>query len=218
MPLQFHPEPPASAPKPVVTWTLRGLGLVGIAVVSGLVWWYVTSDGPQVSSPPPSPTPQVTGEFNFVAHAKVSSPRVETNCASHAYGKVQEFLNENQCQRLTRGLYTTKTTDGRRVYTSVAVVRMPTIEDAKKLKATVDANATGNVNDLIKEKVVTVPNLSSLSKDGEYASSLQDRDVIIVESDFDPENKGAAKPTESDEQLLKRISTDAIRLGELIKS
>jgi hypothetical protein len=215
-PIRFHPEPPDNSRHSVLTWVVRGLGLVGVAVVSGLVWWYVSDDTPPASGPPPSTEPQVTGEFAFTAHPDVPMPRKETNCAAFAYDDVKKFLADNKCQRLTRALYTTTTKDKRTVYTSVVVVRMPTSDDARQLQKMTDLEGTGNVNDLIKDGVVKVPNLKSLAAGDGYHSVVQDRDVIIVESDFDPVSK--SERTKANEELLDRISRDAIRLGEEIKS
>lgn len=217
-PIHFHTEPPPSNQNPVLTWVLRGLGLVAIAVLSGLVWWYINNDEPKAAATDPPPAQQVAGEFEFTPHQQVPQPRKDSTCPEHAYGEIQKFLAQTRCEQLTRGLYTTTTKDGRTVYTSVAVVRMASDDDAKKLREKADTDNTGNVKDLVREGAVKVSGLSSLSRGGGYHAVLQDSNVIIVESDFDPASKPTTTPAEPNEPLLDRICKDAIRLGEDIKS
>lgn len=213
-PIRFRGQAPPQNQHPVLGWLLRGLGLVAVAVISGLVWWYINNDTPQAASTDPPATQQVAGEFAFTPHQQVPQPRKDSTCPEHAYGDIQKFLAQTRCQQLTRGLYTTTTKDGRTVLTSVAVVRMASDEDAKKLREKADSDNTGNVKDLIREGVVKVPNLKSLSKADGYYAVQQGSNVIIVESDFDPASKAKTTPAEQDEPLLDRICKDAVRLGK----
>ncbi|RKT56960.1 hypothetical protein [Saccharothrix australiensis] len=187
------------------SWLLRGLGLLGVAVVSGLVWLVVMpKDDPK---PTPSPTSAPVGEFAFERAPQVPEALKDSQCAAHAYGETKTFLTSTPCQQLTRGLFTTKTPDGRTVYTSVSVVRMKTIADANKLKDLTTRDGTGNVNDLVRDGAVQVPGLRSLGSGG-FAARQQDRDVIIIESDA-----AQRSPTEEEHvALMKRISADAFRL------
>jgi hypothetical protein len=185
---------------------LKGLGLLAVAVVSGLVWLVVVPKDKPVETPPPT-TPSA-GEFEFAKSPQVPEPLRDSECASHAYGQTKEFLTRTPCQQLTRGLFTTTTSDGRTVYTSVSVVRMKTLADASGLKQLTTRDGTGNVNDLVKDGAVQVPGLRTLASGG-FAAQQQDRDVIIVESDTVQHG-----PNEQDHNaLMKRISTDAVRLA-----
>lgn len=195
------PPPPAHGKNP---WLLRGLVLVAVAVVSGLVWWMLQpSGGTPTAQPSSSP---VAGKFAF--DAALPEPVKDSDCAPHAYGETKKFLTATPCQQLTRALYSVTLPDGRTVYTSVAVVRMKSAEDAVKLKELTSRDGTGNVNDLLREKVATVPGLDSLANGG-YASELRDRDVVIVESDSAKKSSDAT--THNAE--MKQISADALRLA-----
>ncbi|MEU4741604.1 hypothetical protein AB0G02_14230 [Actinosynnema sp. NPDC023658] len=202
--------PPRRPPAPVAPsrrgLLLKGLGLLGVAVVSGLVWLVVMPKDDQAGTP--TPTSQPAGEFAFAPSPDVPEPLKDSNCAPHAYGQTQRFLTETPCQQLTRGLYTTSTPDGVKVYTSVSVVRMKTAEDAAKLKDLTSRDGTGNVNDLVKDGAVRVPNLTTLANGG-FAARQQDRDVIIIESDSVKHGPDAA----AHNQMMKRISNDAFRLA-----
>lgn len=193
-------------------WVLRGAGLLLIAVISGLVWWYVQQDStPEAKPPAESTAPQSAGVYAFTPHEQVREPRKDTDCAANSYGKIREFFTQTACEQLTRGLYMTATKDGRRVYTSVAVVRMAKAEDAAKLRELTDTDGTGNVNDLLRAKVATVSGLEALSGGGGYSATQHGDDVIIVESDFGPADK---RDKDADEKELDAICSDAIRLGD----
>lgn len=190
-------------------WALRIVGLVAVAVVSGFVWWFLNNEGP--AGPPVglgngSTSPQKsTGEFEFAL--EIDAPIEDDSCVEHSYGQIRTFLGENRCEKLTRGIYST-TVDGRTIYTSVSVVRMPDEATAKELRILTDTDGSGNVNDLVREGEVTVEGLKTLSSGGGYDSSQDETDVIIIESDYDP-----AKAEGGSEAELDRACTDAIRLA-----
>ncbi|MCE6993693.1 hypothetical protein LZG04_02555 [Saccharothrix sp. S26] len=203
------PPPRRPAPAPVRSrrgLVLKGLGLLGVAVVSGLVWLVVMPKDTPTGTPAPTSTP--VGEFAFTPSPDVPEPLKDSDCAPHAYGQTKTFLTNTPCQQLTRGLYTTTTPDGLTVYTSVSVVRMKTTEDAAKLKDLTTRDGTGNVNDLVKDGAVRVPNLTTLANGG-FAARQQDRDVIIIESD----SVKHAPDEAAHNALMKRISNDAFRLA-----
>ncbi|QTR01987.1 hypothetical protein J7S33_22460, partial [Saccharothrix algeriensis] len=203
------PRPADRPRRPARGAVLKGLGLLAVALLSGLVWLLVVPrDEPQPAPPTTTTPPRPAGEFTFTRSPQVPEPLKDSQCASHAYGKTKTFFTETPCQQLTRGLYTTTTPDGRTVYTSVSVVRMKSPEDADKLEELTSLDGTGNVNDLVKDGAVQVPGLRSLGSGG-YAAEKRDRDVIIVESDAVQH-----APTEQEHNaLMKRISADAIRLA-----
>ncbi|MGM1063076.1 hypothetical protein [Saccharothrix sp. Mg75] len=203
---------PAPPPPPPPRPSRRGLlvkaaGLLGVAVVSGLVWLLVMPDDTPTGTPAPTSAP--AGEFTFATSAQVPEPLKDSDCASHAYGETRAFLTATPCLQLTRGLYTTKTPDGVTVYTSVSVVRMKTAEDATKLKDLTSRDGTGNVNDLVKDGAVKVEGLTTLGNGG-FAAQLKDRDLVIIESDS---LKHGANEAEHN-RLMKKISFDAMRLAD----
>jgi hypothetical protein len=212
------PGRPQRAPRPPKPqqekqgWVLKALGLVAVAVVSGMLWWLIQQNRDQ--PPPetqPNADPATVGDYNFVRHPEVPTTLIDSDCANHAYDDIEKFLDQNRCALVARALFTTNA-EGQQVYTSVSVVRMQNLEDATKLKQLTDLNGTGNVNDIIKEKTVKVTGLTTLANGG-YASAQHELDVIIVESDWAPEGKR----TKDQAELLKKISTDAIRLGDDIR-
>lgn len=200
------PPPPPRPPVFRRGFLLKALGLLGIAFVAGLVW-LVISPGNEPGTTPPT-TAKPVGEFTFAKSDQVSEPLKDSRCEAHAYGQTKDFLTATPCQQLTRGMYTTTTSDGRTVYTSVSVVRMKSTQDAAKFKELTSKDGTGNVSDLVKDGAVKVPGLTSLASGG-FASQLREREVIIVESDTVTHG-----PDESEHnKLMKRVSNDAFRLA-----
>lgn len=199
------PRPPAQRKLP-----FKALGLVAIALVAALVWLLIDSMGGGGKSTPAANTSTApAGEFQFAKSEQVPVPLRVTGCADHAYGATKDFLTETPCQELVRQLFTTTLEDGRTAYTSVSVVKMRNAKDAAKFKELTSADGTGNVNDLVREGVATVPELKTLASGG-FSSKLQDTKVIIVESDT---VKHGSVETEHN-KLMKRISTDAFRLAD----
>jgi hypothetical protein len=205
-------QPPAkSAADKRREYILKGLGLLLVAVVSGMLWWLI-QQGRTAPAPDPDATgtQQPAGKFTFARHPEIPKPVRDSNCVEHSYRQVQTFFKGKNCTALIRELYTT-TASGKKVYTSVSVVEMATPQDAATLKDLTEKEGTGNVSDLVRENKVKVSGLTNLSSGG-FAAKVQDAHVVIVESDFE----GGGKPT--DEEVLDEISNDALRLGDEMRA
>ncbi|MGX7828671.1 hypothetical protein ACTG9Q_26605 [Actinokineospora sp. 24-640] len=205
LPAALRTPPVAEPRKPrrVRGPVLGAAALVVLLAVAGLVWWQVESESP-APAPPPAPAP----EFEFARAPETAEAALDSDCATHAYGETRKFLTETPCAQLTRALFTTATWDGRTVFTSVAVVRMRTAEDAARLGDLVSADGTGSVNDLLRDQVATVPGLPRLSRGG-FAATVDGREVVVAESD-------TASPVPdplAHEAEMKRVSTEALALG-----
>ncbi|GAA3839918.1 hypothetical protein GCM10022243_02810 [Saccharothrix violaceirubra] len=201
--------PPRPSPPARQGWLVKAAGLLAIAVVSGLVWVVVFAPDDEPEGPLPVPGQSASAKnAKFQPSPQVPEPLKDSDCAPHAYGKTKEFLTATRCRQLTRQLFTSTTTDGRTVYTSVSVVRMASADDAAKLRDLTTKDGTGNVNDLVKDGAVTVPGLRTLASGG-YASEQQDSDVVIVESDSVDRNPD----TSAHNAEMKRVSTEALGLA-----
>ncbi|WP_436501158.1 hypothetical protein [Actinokineospora sp. HUAS TT18] len=209
-PFRFVEEPPEEPANPAWTWTMRILGLLAVAVLSGAVYWYVTDEpaGSGGTGTTDTVKPAPDGVYQFEAHPQVPTPKVDTNCAAHAYGPTKQFLGQaGVCEKVTQALYTAKVGD-RNALVSVSVVHLSSPEKAAELRQLTDSNGTGNVNDLVREKVVKIDGVVNLSNG--YASKEEGETVTIVEADFLP--KGA----KTDEQVLDQVCEDALRKGKEI--
>ena len=200
--LPVQPPPPPRR----ITWAGKALALVGVAVVSGLVWWVLQPSDP-VGQPVPQPQ-KAAGEFEFTTVPQLPEPVKDSDCATHATSQTQAFFKTTPCVQLTRAFYTAKLPDGRVVYSSVSVVKMKTAAEAKALRELTQKDGTGNVKDLVLDKAVSVPPLTTLANGG-YASEQRDLEVVIVESDSPV--KGTDPAAHNKE--MKKVSADAIRLA-----
>ncbi|HVK25316.1 MAG TPA: hypothetical protein VM677_28500 [Actinokineospora sp.] len=209
-PFRFSEEPPEEPANPAWTWTMRVLGLLAVAVLSGSVYWYVTDEpaGTATPSGPQTTQPAPEGVYEFVAHPNVQTPKMDTNCAKHAYDDTKTWLAQaGVCEKITQALYTTKV-GGKNALVSVTVVHLSSAEKASELRLLTDQDGSGNVNDLVRDKVVVIDGVKNLSNG--YASKEEGEIVTIVEADFNPPG------TKNDEKILDEVCADAMRLGKKI--
>lgn len=206
LPAALRPEPPAPEPPPRPRFAVKAAGLAAVLALLGFGVWALFGDDEQA----PPPQPQAVEPFTRAAQPPAAV--FDSDCANHAYGATKRFLAGTTCQQLTRALFTSRTDDGRTVHSSVAVVRMQSAADARRLFDLVRQENTGSVMDLVREHALVVPGLDRLSRGG-FAAGINGADVVIVESD-------AARP-DPDQQAhraeMKRISTEALRLGHDLK-
>ncbi|SDI88489.1 hypothetical protein SAMN05192558_102510 [Actinokineospora alba] len=216
-PFRFTEEQPEPEPAPAMTWAMRILGLVAVAVLSGVVYWYIQINdksagggaGPQQTTPAPQ-----EGVYKFVAHKSMPNPSRETDCAKHAYDDIQTFLRRTPCESLAQALYTTQV-DGKEILVSVSRVRMRSDEDAQALEDLTEQSGTGNISDVVKGGAVKIAGVERLTGNDGYASTVVGRDVTIVEADFAVDAKKYKKDKVA-EKLLDDVCADAIRLGAKI--
>jgi hypothetical protein len=190
---------------------LKGLGLLLIAVVSGMLWWLIQqgSGAPASNDTKSTGTQKPVGKYTFAKATELSGPVRDSNCVEHSYRKVQTYFKGKNCTSLIRGLYTVAK-DGKTAYASVSVVQMPSAQDAQDLKTLTEQDDTGNVADLVRDKKAKVGSLQNLSSGG-FAAKVESSTVIIVEADYESSSKPAEKST------LDDICNDALRLGDELR-
>ncbi|MBP2323891.1 hypothetical protein JOF56_004276 [Kibdelosporangium banguiense] len=213
-PLRSRQPMPSRAPEPPTNKTreyvLKGLGLLLVSVLSGMLWWLIQQGGNDPGPSAQDKTPvQPQTKFKFVKHEQANAPVMDSNCESNSYEKVKQFFAKKPCTQMVRELYVT-TVDGKTAYSSVAMVRMTSAADAEELKKLTETNGTGNVTDLVRAGRVKVQGLKSLSN-GAFAAKVVGNDVIIVESDFE----GGSK--KEDEAKLEEVSDEALTMGDALR-
>jgi hypothetical protein len=207
------PGGPGGRPRPdrtkLVDYTLKALGLVGVALVSGFLWYLIRNNPAQQpvahTAPPSSPA-------GIYAFQPFTNPSTLTDCAAHATNDVQRYLQNNPCVSLHRSLFTASLTDGDKVITSIAVVRMPTAAEATELKRISDGNSTGHVKDLVEDGVVVPGGPQSLQNAG-YVSRQHGARVVIVMTEFVDGGKDTGGNLNASDQSLRAVSADAAKQG-----
>jgi hypothetical protein len=186
-------------------YTLKGLGLLGVAVVSGFLWW-LTHNQPPVQTQNTAPPQQHAGAYAFTPYV---AQTVVGDCASHARSQVSEFLQSHQCVSLSRSLWTATLPDGDRVLTSVAVVKMSDAADAAKLDQISSASGSGHVKDQVEEGYPVLNGPTNLENGG-YDSAPDGRSEVIVTTEFfnGAEDKTPIQTAAKNE--LNAVSKDAL--------
>jgi hypothetical protein len=215
-PAQQGPRPPLGQPQPnrpnqpgrskAMDYTLKGLGLLGVALVSGFLWWLTHNQAPVQTQNTSQPS-QHTGKYSFTPYVTQS---VVGDCPNHATNQVASFLQSHQCVSLTRSLWTATLPDGDHVLTSVAVVKMSNAGAAAKLDQVSNASDSGHVKDQVEEGY-PVPNGPTNLQNGGYASKAIGSEDVIVMTEFQngAEDNGLSKQTAAKNELLA-VSEDAL--------
>lgn len=193
----------------LLDYTLKGLGLVGVALVSGFLWYLIRNNPAQQPAAHSAPPSAPAGVYAF---QPFTNPSTVTNCAAHATRDVARYLENNPCVSLRRSLFTTSLTDSDKVITSVAVVRMPTDAAAAQLKKSSDGDNTGHIKDLVEDGVV-VPGGPKNLQDAGYFSQQRGPRVIIVMTEFVDGTKDVSGTLSANDHTLRLVSADAAKQG-----
>src|SRR5450631_505619 len=105
-----------------------------------------------------------------------------TDCTSHSHGRTKKFFETQNCVKATRSL-TTGRVSGRPVLFVVSRIQMPSPEAAASIKQVLDANGTGNLNDLLREGK-TYPGAPDAMPDSGYASVQKGAVILVEEAGF----------------------------------
>lgn len=182
---------------------IRGLVLVLVSVLSGVLWLVVKpSDTQSASEDPATRQEGPNTEYDFEKYAG-DEP---ANCADHSTMKIADFFEDTACSHITRALYTTQLPNGERVLTSVVTVLMPDASSAAELEKLATRNATGNIEDLVTAGSRVPEGYPELTHDYGYASTHRERLVVIGESSY-------FHRSGRDDGRLKHVTSDALQLG-----
>jgi hypothetical protein len=193
----------------LLDYTLRGLGLVGVALVSGFIWFLIRNNPAQQ---PQAHTSGPTGPAGLYAFQPFSNPSTVTDCTAHSTDKLRVYLQEHPCVSLRRSLFTTTLPGGQKVITSVAVVRMSSQQDAAGLQTLSDRDATGHIKDLVEDGTQVPGGPSSLQNAG-YHSALRGTRLVIVMTEYVDNTQDTQSNLQAHDKALKAVSADAAKQG-----
>jgi hypothetical protein len=193
----------------IIDYGLKGLGLLGVALVSGLLWYLIRNNPAPAGSAAAPPPSQTAGLYQFQPYQPATT---ESDCAAHATNRVKIYLQQHPCVSLTRSLYTTSLPDSQKVVTSIAVVRMDTAAAAKGLQQESDGNGTGHVKDLVEDGVV-IPGGPKALQDGGYYSAVRGNRVIIAETEYVDGGQDSPANLNNNNHALLGVSQDAVHQG-----
>lgn len=105
-----------------------------------------------------------------------------TDCAQHSRGKVKASFRGENCVKATRSVGT-GTVKGRKVLFVVSRIEMPSPDAAARIKAVLDGDGTGNINDLLREGRRFAGGPRHMPSSG-YASVQADEIVGVAEAGY----------------------------------
>lgn len=194
----------------LVDYALKGLGLLGVALVSGFLWYLIRNNpAPTNGGSQTAPPSQPAGLYQFQAFEPATT---ETDCAAHSTNEVQNYLQKHTCVSMTRSLYTTNLPNGQKVVTSIVVVKMDSAATAKGLQQISDGAGTGHVKDLVEDGTV-IPGGPKGLQDGGYFSAVRGARMVVVMTEYvdvtldNSSNLGNTKDT------LIGVGEDAVKQG-----
>lgn len=175
------------------------LGLLGVAVVAGFLWWLIRHDATPQSSAhrhhssssssskrgaeakkKPKLTPVQAGPAGYQLVDKLSE---SSTCDKASSGQLKQWFQQNPCQQLNRGVFVTGKGKSQ-IAVSVAVVTMPSPAQAGTLKSMVD-NGAGNVGDLHAAGKVDMDGMPKLSGGSRRTNALYTRVAITQAAPMD---------------------------------
>ncbi|WP_461145313.1 hypothetical protein [Salinifilum aidingensis] len=187
------------------TWAVRGLVLLGVALLSGAAWWAFGLGGPsgqERAQDRGEPIEQRT-KYQFDMLQKEGWL---PGCAQVSTARIAEFFGRDECVHRTRALYTTTLPNGDRVVTTVVTVLMHDEQQAAQLDRLLTRDGTGNIKDLVDEGMETHGDLPGLN-DKAYGSQQQGELVVIGDSAY------MDGDTPKDDPRLLDVTGEALRLG-----
>lgn len=153
------------------------------------------------AAPAPSPSATDSRPSGWVQRASDD----QTDCAAHAYGKVQLFFRRTPCSSMHRELDTTSRS-GRPVVIATSTVTFDTAAQAATYRALVIADGTGNVSDLLREGVRYPGGPAELAT-AAFASRQTGSRVLVAEAAY------AVGSSDSGDSTLQAIAAQAVTAG-----
>ena len=211
----FRQRPPTGPQRPrrskALDYGLKALGLVLVAVVSGVLWWVFQGTGPSGPDRPPG-TDATSSPYQFTPYHQAVTV---SNCADLATMSVKQYLAQHPCQQLSRSLYTTQLPNGGgQVLVGLAVVRMSSAADAKGLDNISKGDNTGHVVDLVEDGTVTVPGGPPKGKgleNGGYASAASTSTEVIAVTEFLSNAQDTPSNLAASQSNLKAVAEAAVK-------
>jgi len=194
-PAPAGPAAPQRRGLPVPSWAIVA-GVV--AVIALLVWAFTGGGGSGAGQGNASAGSKAGAGQAAPAGFQVRLSDTVTDCAAHSRGKVKETFRSMPCVKVTRSVGT-GTVNGHKVLFVVSRIEMSSSDDAARIKAVLDGDGTGNVNDLLREGKRFAGGPRRMPPSG-YASVQADEIVGVAEagyldgssSDSDPALRDAA--------------------------
>lgn len=181
--------------------------LVGLLLLTGIVYAMASSGGADdratdnTSSTRTESSGVTVGDYRFEPKGAIS----DTDCAAHAYGDVQVWLERNRCSELIRARYES-TTDGKRAAILVAVLRFPQTALAGELDAVAAQPGSGAIADASTEGTAWPGKSKPFFESAAFASGREGNSLKLVQAVW------IGAPSTPDDKTLGELATNALRI------
>jgi hypothetical protein len=190
-----------------VRWLPAGAAvLVAMLLLTGIVYAMASSGSSGEGSPGTSSTR--TGTSGVKVNGYTFEPKgalSDTDCAAHAYGDVQAWLEANRCSELVRARYES-TADGKRAAVLVAVLRFPESVLAGELHAVADQPGSGAIADASTEGTAWPGKTKPFFESAAFASGREGNSLKLVQAVW------VGVPSTPDDQRLEELAASALEI------
>ncbi len=169
-----QPPAPAARRRPPMWVLVAGAAVAVLLIATGFA---LTRPGDRAVTASPAATPS-TAAPAFTVRATDTI----TDCAGHAHGRTKRSFEKQNCVKATRAL-TTGRVNGRPVLFVTSRIQMASADAAAAIKQVLDANGTGNLNDLLSEGKTFAGAPAKMPSSG-YASVQTGAVVMVAEAGF----------------------------------
>ncbi len=206
------PRPPHAPQRPKqkgssVRWLpMSAAVLVALLLLTGIVY-AVASSGSAEEAAGGSTTTR-TESSGVTVDGLVFEPKgtvTDTDCAAHAYGDVQVWLERNRCSELVRARYES-TSDGKRAAVLVAVLRFPETVLAGELNEVAEKPGSGAIADASTEGKPWPGKSKPFFESAAFASGREGNSLKLVQVVW------IGAPSTPDDETLTKIADSALQI------
>jgi hypothetical protein len=203
---------PAPARRPAkgggggLRWLPAGAAvLVALLLLTGIVYAMASSGGSDdratdgTSSTRTESSGVTVDGYTYEPKGAIS----DTDCAAHAYGDVQVWLERNRCSELVRARYEA-TTDGKHAAILVAVLRFPETALAGELGTVAEKPGSGAVADASTEGTPWPGRSKPFFESAAFASGREGNSLKLVQAVW------IGSPSTPDDKTLTRLANSAL--------
>lgn len=180
--------------------------LVATLLLTGIVYAVASAGGDEESSDGGSTSTTTVSAVEIDGQSFSPKGAVsDTDCAAHAYGDVQAWLERNRCGELVRMRYES-TSDDRKAAILVAVLRFPEAALAGELHAVADRPGSGAITDPSVEGEPWPGGTKPFFESAAYASGREGNSLKLVQAVW------IGAPSTPDDEDLIRLATLALEI------
>lgn len=181
--------------------------LVAMLLMTGIVYAVASSgdeDAPKEQSTSSSQTRSDTVRADGITY-QAKGVTTDTDCAAHAYGDVQVWLERNRCGELVRARYESTSND-KRAAVLVAVLRFPETALAGELHAVAEQPGSGAIADASTEGTPWPGTSKPFFESAAFASGREGNSLRLVQAVW------IGQPSTPDDKELVRLAKGALEI------